>query len=178
MDNRELRAMLLSAIHLPPLPAIVNRMEGEMIGEETFESSHALLGGAVDWAASAGNQAANCDRMLRQFQLLAQFRSDLSQVDMDNYEDIYNLYCDHTRRWLGCYLDQGKFTLFKPLDSVTVGDKVHANMLDYTKAQYFHFYEKDLDVDPASSYRFMLRKCAIWTKKDFQKQRVDVENTK
>ena len=167
--NREIRAMLFSCLHLPPLPALMQQVECDehrIIGEGV-ESSHALIGNLIEWMGMARDHTQDGQRMAQQFEMLARFRGDISGLDLGTCSDesLYELYCHHTRLWLGCYTKAGHATCFKPLDYVTNGDKFHRNMADYCKAQYHHFTEgrESLTLEASVPYRDMLRKCAEWT---------------
>ena len=172
-DNRELRAMLFSVIHIPPLPSIVSRMDDEnsVLDAAAVESSHSIIGSMLEWTAMANNNAANVSRMNAQCALLAQFRSDLARLDPLSCpaEDLYNFYCHHTRVWLNSYSAVGNMMRFKPLDYVLNNDKTHNNMRGYTKAQYHLFTdgEETLKLEDSVSYPELLRKCAQWTKEAY-----------
>ena len=174
-DNRELRAMLFSVIHIPPLPSIVSRVDREdnsVVDDSAVESSHSIIGSMLEWTAMANNNAANNNRMNMQCALLAQFRSDLGKLDPLNcpVEDLYNFYCHHTRVWLNSYSTVGNMMRFKPLDYVLNNDKTHQNMRGYTKAQYHLFTDgkETLELEDSVSYADLLRKCAQWTKEAYE----------
>jgi len=176
-ENRELRAMLFSVIHIPPLPSIVSRLDREdntVIDESAVESSHSIIGSMLEWTAMANNQAANTNRMGMQNMLLAQFRSDLRKLDPTNcpVEDLYNFYCHHTRAWLNTYSTLGNMMRFKPIDYVLNNDKTHQNMRGYTKAQYHLFTDgkETLELEDSVTYADLLRKCAQWTKQAYEEE--------
>jgi len=165
-NNREIRAMLFSCLHLPPLPAVVSKVsrDDNVILEDDVESSHTLIGNMIEWVALARDHSKDGERMLEQFALLAQFKEDLLKLDPNcTDEELYSLYCDHTRRWLGCYSRLGDGAFFKPLDYVAANDKIHRNMQDYCKAQHFHATDgQTLKLEASVPYADMLRKCAEW----------------
>lgn len=174
-ENREIRAMLFSCLHLPPLPTValqVERDEDRVTGDGVT-SSHTLIGYMIEWVGLAKNHTLNTQRMLEQYAMLSQFRQELAGLDLGacTDESLYELYCHHTRLWLGCYTKAGKGTCFKPLDYVATGDRIHANMIDYCKAQFHHFTEgkETLTLEPSTTYRCMLRKCARWTQQAYSK---------
>ena len=174
-DNRELRAMLFSVIHIPPLPSIVSRVDREdnsIVDESAVESSHSIIGSMLEWTAMANNNAANTSRMNMQCALVTQFKSDLLKLDPATcpVEDLYNFYCHHTRLWLNTYSRVGNMMRFKPLDYVLNNDKTHQNMRGYTKAQYHLFTDgkERLDLADSVSYADLLRKCAQWTKEAYE----------
>jgi len=166
--NREIRSMLFSCLHLPPLPAVVSRVgDDNVILDEAVESSHVLIGGMIEWIAMASDHSKDGERMLEQFALLSEFKEDLLKLDLSSDEALYSFYCDHTRRWLGCYTKSCN-AFFRPLDYVVANDKIHNNMRDYCKAQYFHCSEgKTLQLADTVGYGDMLRKCAEWMKEGY-----------
>jgi hypothetical protein len=169
-ENRELRAMLLSLLHLPPLPVTVNLIErGDhtIIDDQHTESSHAIICNLIEWVAVMNVEALNNKRMREQMTLQARFHDELRDTDLSlSSEALYNFFCHHTRLWLNSYTPQGDTIRFKPLDCVSPGDRVHTALLDYAKAQYHHFKEgnETLDIDSSMPYCDILRKCAEWSK--------------
>jgi hypothetical protein len=174
-DNRELRAMLFSVIHLPPLPSIVSRLDREdnsVLDDSAVESSHSIIASMLEWTAMANNQDANNNRMTMQCMLHSQFKSDLLKLDPLScpIDDLYNFYSHHTRMWINSYSTVGNMLRFKPLDYVLINDKSHQNMRGYTKAQYHLFTDgyESLDLEDHVSYADLLRKCAQWTKETYE----------
>jgi hypothetical protein len=183
-NNRELRSMLFSVIHLPPLPAIVSRLDREdntVLDDEAVESSHSIIGGMLEWTAMANNQAANTQRMNLQCALFTRFKEDLSRLDPARCqaEDLYNFYCHHTRAWINSYTSTGSTLRFKPLDYVLHNDKTHQNMRGYTKAQYHLFTDgqETLDLDDGVPYIELMRRCAQWAKEAYVLERSAKETT-
>jgi hypothetical protein len=183
-ENRELRAMLFSVIHIPPLPSIVSRLDSEdmsVVDDSAVESSHSIIGSMLEWTAMANNQAANNNRMNMQSALLTQFRSDLNKLDLVKCPDadLYNFYCYHTRAWLNTYSTVGNMMRFKPLDYVLNNDKTHQNMRGYTKAQYHLFTDgkETLELEDSVQYPDLLRKCAQWTKEAYAAEANVTENS-
>ena len=162
--------MLLSVIHLPPLPVTVERIEREdsrVIDDQHTESSHALICNLIEWMAIVNTQEVNNKRMREQMALQQQFHVELRNLDPSiSDETLFTFFCHHTRMWLNSYTHMGDTIRFKPIDSVSVGDKVHSAMLDYAKAQYHHFKDgqETLDIDSALPFIKILRKCAEWSK--------------
>ena len=170
-ENRELRAMLLSLLHLPPLPVTVNLVERDdnraIIDDQHTESSHAIICNLIEWMAAMNVQELNNSRMKKQMTLQAQFLTELHNLDAETPDEtLYTFYCHHTRLWLNSYTAQGDTIRFKPIDSVSTGDKIHAAILDYAKAQYHHFKEgnETLDIDSKLTFIKILRKCAEWSR--------------
>ncbi len=169
-ENRELRAMLLSVLHLPPLPvtvSLVEREDNKVIDDQHTESSHAILCNLIEWMAVMNSITINNKRMLKQISLQHQFHTELrSLLPTATDEALYTFYCNHSRQWLNTYTEQGDTIRFKPMDSICTGDKVHAALLDYAKAQYHHFKQGDETLNIASTLSFadILRKCAEWSK--------------
>lgn len=181
-DNRELRSMLFSVIHIPPLPAIVSKVDREdntVLDDEAVESSHSIIGSMLEWTAMANNQAANENRMRLQCALMSRFKADLARINPAKCpaEDLYNFYCEHTRAWTNTYSKIGSSLCFKPLDYVLLNDKTHQNMRGYTKAQYHLFTDgkETLDLDDSVPYAELLRKVAMWTKEAYESDERIVE---
>jgi hypothetical protein len=168
--NRELRAMLFSLLHLPPLPAVMgltDREDNTVLSTDHAESSHTLLASLIEWTAAMDNQRFNSERMFAQMLLQAQFHEELLRLDADcPPETLYNFYCHHTRLWVNAYTPTASRLLFKPLDSICVGDTVHRNMLSYAKAQYHHFKDgaEELEISDRLSFADVMRKCAEWSR--------------
>lgn len=167
--------MLFSVIHIPPLPAIVSRLDREdntVLDDEAVESSHSIIGSMLEWSAMANNQASNATRMNLQCALLARFKADLARLDPTNCpaEDLYNFYCHHTRAWTNTYSSVGNMLRFKPLDYVLINDKTHQNMRGYTKAQFHLFTDgkETLELDDSVPYIDLLRRVAQWTKEAYE----------
>ena len=168
--NRELRAMLLSLLHLPPMPAIVavlDREDSTVLSTEHSESSHSILASLIEWTAVLDNTRLNNERMMAQTALQAQFHAELAKLAPDcSDEAVYGFYCHHTRLWANAYTPIANRMLFKPLDSISVGDKVHTSMLSYAKAQYHHLTDgrEELKIADSLPYITILRKCAEWSR--------------
>ena len=167
--NRELRSMMLSLLHLPPLPCIMTQLDGEdntVLSTDQVGSSHTLLASIIEWAARMDNTAVNNERLIMQIALQERFHQELIDLNLDGpIETIYNFYCHHTRDWVYAYVpsaDTVNKLIFKPVDSICVGDKIHKHILSYAKAQY-HYYKKgdDIpDIPDSLSFGDLLRKCA------------------
>jgi hypothetical protein len=168
--NRELRAMMFSLLHLPPLPAIVCALEREdntVLSTDNAESSHSILASLVEWCAIMDNQKLNSERMMAQMALQNMFHDQLRGIDLDGpIESIYNFYCHHTRLWANCYTPLGNKLLFKPIEDIAVNDRVHSSMLSYAKAQYHHFKDgkEELQISDSLGYAEILRECAKWSR--------------
>jgi hypothetical protein len=162
--------MLLSLLHLPPLPVTVNLVERDdntVINDQHTETSHAIICNLIEWMAAMDVQSINNKRMGQQMGLQASFQSELRSLDLNaSDETLYGFFCHHTRLWLNSYTEQGNTIRFKPIDSVSPGDRVHTALLDYAKAQYHHFKqgEETLDIDSKLPFIKILRKCAEWSK--------------
>ena len=184
-DNREIRSMLFSVIHIPPLPAIVSKVDRDdntVLDDEAVESSHSIIGSMLEWTAMVNNQAANDARMRLQFGLMSRFKSDLARIDPAKCpaEDLYNFYCEHTRAWTNTYSKIGSSLCFKPLDYVLNNDKTHQNMRGYTKAQYHLFTDgkETLELEDSVPYAELLRKVALWTKEAYESDQREQETNK
>ena len=167
--NRELRSMMCSLLHLPPMPAIVcsiDREDNTLLSTDKTESSHTLIASLIEWMAVMDNVKLNNERMIAQITLQKMFHAQLESLNLSGpIEDIYNFYCHHTRLWVNSYTPIGQNLLFKPIDTITVGDKIHSTMLSYAKAQYHLFKDgkEELSIDDSISYADVLRKCAQWS---------------
>jgi hypothetical protein len=166
--NRELRSMMLSLLHLPPMPAIVTAMEREdstILSTDVEESSHTILATLIEWMAVMDNPRVNAKRMVEQVALQVKFHESLAELDLDcKAGALYEFYCHHTRQWANAYTPMGGRMLFKPLDSIHAGDKVHSAMLSYAKAQYQHFKGSELEICDKLPFIEILRKCAQWSR--------------
>jgi hypothetical protein len=169
-ENRELRAMLLSVLHLPPLPITVNLVEREdhtILNDQHTETSHIIICNLIEWMAVMDSQELNKKRMLDQMSLQQRFQSELRNLpDATTGQALYDFYCHHTRLWINTYTPLGDTIRFKPIDTICCGDKVHAALLDYAKAQYHYFKDGGgtLDISNTLSCTEILKKCAEWTK--------------
>lgn len=169
-ENRELRAMLLSVLHLPPLPVtvdLVDRDNHRILNDQHTESSHSIICNLIEWMAIMNSSEVNSKRMLTQMALQQQFHSELRAMETGaSDEALYSFLCHHTRLWLNSYTPQGDTIRFKPMDSVTTGDPVHAALLDYAKAQYHHFKEgnETLTIEHKLPFMAIMRKCIEWSK--------------
>ena len=183
--NRELRSMIFCAIHLPPLPAVVKRLDSDdnaVIDDNATESSHSIIGSMMEWSAMANNGKANSTRLLAQTELFNKFKKDLSEMDVDTCtaDSLFDFYGKNTRQWLNTYSTVGDMLRFKPLHDIVRGDKTHMNMLGYAKAQHRLFSADDsVTLDTSIAYADLMRKCAQWTKKNFtssKNESVDLES--
>ena len=166
--NRELRSMIFCAIHLPPLPAVVSRLDRDdnaVIDEEATESSHSVIGSMMEWAAITNNEKGNAMRCLAQTELLKSFEKELAGLDLDTCkaEDLFQFYCRHTRQWLDTYCTMGGQMRFKPLQYIVTKDKTHNNMMGYTKAQFRLYTGKTPEIGALEdAYPDLMRQCAKW----------------
>jgi hypothetical protein len=169
-ENRELRAMLLSVLHLPPLPVTVNLVEREdnsVINDDHTETSHIIICNLVEWMAVMDSNGLNKQRMMQQMELQQRFQTELRTLPADaTDEDLYAFYCLHTRLWINSYTPLGDTIRFKPISTICCGDKAHAALLDYAKAQYHYFKDgnETLDISDTLSCSEILRKCAEWSR--------------
>ena len=169
-NNRELRSMIFCAIHLPPLPAVVSRLDSEdntVLDSEACESSHSIIGSMMEWSAMANNEKTNNERLKSQKELLNAFKKELAGMDLDTCkaEELYDFYGRHTRQWLNTYSTVGNMLRYKPLDYMVNNDKTHQNMLGYTKAQHRLYTTGQAFAVPAGTpYAGLMRQCAKWTK--------------
>lgn len=170
-NNRELRSMIFCTIHLPPLPAVVARIDRDdntVIDDDAVESSHSIIGSMMEWSAMANNEKANTARLMAQTKHFENFKEEMLNMDLNSCtpEVLYDFYGRHTRQWLDTYSKVGNTLCFKPLHYVVNNDKTHQNMQGYTKAQHCLFTgQRDaLSLSNSASYADLMRKCAQWTK--------------
>jgi len=162
--------MIFCTIHLPPLPAVVSRLDredNEVLDDDATESSHSIIGSMMEWAAMANNDKANATRLLAQTDSLRKFEHELAGLDLENCtaEALFEFYCRHTRQWLNTYSTVGNMLRFKPLDYIVNKDKTHQNMTGYTNAQFrLHTGQTPESGSLDGEYAEQMRWCAQWTK--------------
>ena len=175
-ENREVRAMYFSTLHLPPIPAVadaVDREDRKITNQGGVVSSHDFVAVLIEWMACMDNGTLNHARMLRQLEAQQNFYNELKQIDLTApketlHQTLYNFYCHHTLQWIHCY-SQEKPVFFLPADYSVKGDKTHLLMCDYAKA-HVHCITKgreELSMDPEKvSYLDLLYTLAEWEKKE------------
>jgi hypothetical protein len=113
------------------------------------------------------SETLNRKRMMEQMVLQQRFQAELRTILCDATDQaLYDFYCLHTRLWINSYTPLGDTIRFKPISTICCGDKPHAALLDYAKAQYHYFKdgEETLDISSTLSCSEILRKCAEWSK--------------
>jgi len=172
--NREIHSMFFSSLHIPPMPVIVQKIDGEdssIINDEAVESSHDILAGLMEFTCNNMSYRDHNERKEKQLALQHEFYEELDSfqdIDSLNEEDLYKFFAKHTRSWMHAYTS--KMTQhqasFKPYDYVASGDLIHRQMQSYAKAQCLIHSDgkKEIDIDPSVSYLTLLRMCAKWAK--------------
>lgn len=174
--------MLFSVLHLPPLPTLVfavDREDNTIIDNNAVESSHTIIASLIEWYAVMNDKDLNMKRMAKQVKCLNEFNAELQKLEPDcPAEDLYQFYVEHTRKWVETYFNGYKM-FFKNADFVVVGDKMHKTMLDYSKAQYWHFTDgaASLDISENVPYLELLKKCAAWAQEGQKQNQEDQEDT-
>lgn len=172
-ENREILSMYFSSLHLPPLPMIAQKIDGEdnsVIDDEAVESSHDVLAGLMSFTCSNMTPRDHNERQMHQLKLQHDFYGEVNDIeDIDSMPDaeIYDLYARHTREWMRAYTRKlnNHYASFKPYDYVANGDKIHAQMQSYAKAQCFLHTNGKTEVQLESSvpYLSMMRMCAKYS---------------
>lgn len=146
---REVRAMIVAALPLPPLPIMVSR---ELAGEEgafaaSCCSSHDLLAHLMNIACTCATEKQNSERAALQIRLQA----DLFDA-VDSWREAepdpllvlppigwtYKTLCDFTRKYVQSYLPdpaRDQDLRFLPLHEVDREHPVHARAIEFHKAQ-------------------------------------------
>ena len=158
-----LAAALATDAAVPAIVCSIDREDRTLLSTDKTESSHTIFAALIEWMAVMDNVKLNNERMMAQITLQKMFHAQLESVNLSGpIEDKYNFYCHHTRLYVNSSALIGQSLLFKPIDAITVGDKIYSIMLSYFKAQYHLFKDKkeELSIDDSISYADVLRKCA------------------
>ena len=136
--NRELQAMILCALPLPPLPVEVRRLEdGNLLGDRTVITSHDVLSQLLEAACVHRNSSADTVRQQRQVEVLRCLLMDLVKDGILAVDPLYDVYCRHTLSHVATYYPVATPPAlpFMPLSYTCRGDAVHARMCDYMAGQ-------------------------------------------
>lgn len=173
-EAREIRSMIFSSLHLPPMPTVVqqiDRDDNSVIDHEAVQSSHDIIACLIDFAMANCSPQENNKRQMDQLLLHYQFYEHLDSIqniDSITDEDLYQLYADHTRHWIRAYTKNrnNHFAAIKGYDYVAQNDKIHLQTIEYAKAQ--SLINSDgrcrLEVDTSVPYLSLLRMCAKYAK--------------
>ena len=139
-STQEMRAMILSALPLPPLPVVVQRIEDDgRIASELVQTSHDVLSNLLLHACARNDQGQNAERKKRQHEVLRLLVASMyNKGEWQPIPDLYHTYCRHTLLHILTYLPPEApppGIRFMPLDSVCKGDPTHRRMCDYMAGQ-------------------------------------------
>ena len=138
--TQEMRAMILTALPLPPLPAIVERLDADgRVCEESVQTSHDILSNLLIHACARNSPSENSVRKERQHEVLRSLIDRMcNRGQLQSIPDLYETYCLHTRLHMATYIPaDGRMPpmRFAPLASVCRGDPTHLRMCDYMAGQ-------------------------------------------
>lgn len=139
-STQEMRAMILAALPLPPLPVAVQRLEDDgRIASELVQTSHDVLSNLLLHACAKNDQGQNAERKRRQQEVLRLLMASMyNKGELQPIPELYNTYCRHTLLHILTYLPPEApvpSIRFMPLDSVCKGDPTHRRMCDYMAGQ-------------------------------------------
>ena len=146
---REIRAMILVALHLPPLPLVVSKVDPDSMqsSECVVTTSHSIIAECLNAAAMQNDKRANAVRQKRQ---QANFRRFLHALAERGFEfgakDLYELYCTFTRDHVNTFFPENARTeglRFMPYDYMTKGDGAHKRLCEWVEAQSILFEDPD-----------------------------------
>ena len=160
-SNREIRAMILLSLHLPPIPVY---MHGALDADDStvenredpkLQTSHDLIGMLIDFHSSRGNAEQDTMRQRNMEAQLDHFYQQLGEICKKEKseikgEDIYGFYKIQTAVWLNMYVTHKNWNIrFANLDQIYKGDPTHKRMVDYTLAHEILLSEvvKDFSVE-------------------------------
>jgi hypothetical protein len=137
--RREMRACILMTLPFVPLPVQVSRLtDGNLVGDNVVVTSHDILSRLLDEACVTKDSKDHAKRKEEQIIVLNSFVMDLDcKCEAEDIGQIYSVYCDYTRRFIGTYVGNGQIpeVLFMPVDSCCRGDSTHRLVCDYMAAQ-------------------------------------------
>jgi len=138
--TQEMRAMILAALPLPPLPVVMERLdEDNRVGDQTVQTSHDVFSNLLLHACARNSESENTQRRVAQTRILRSLVDHLANRGQPQSGlELYGTYCHHTLLHAATYLpDQvGPPPMrFAPLASVVKGDPTHRRMCDYMAAQ-------------------------------------------
>lgn len=136
----EMRAMILAALPLPPLPVIMQRLDDDnRVGTQTVQTSHDVFSNLLLHACARNSESENALRKAGQTRILRSLVDHLANRGQpQSVPEIYGTYCHHTLLHAATYLPNqvGPPPMsFAPLASVCKGDPTHLRMCDYMAAQ-------------------------------------------
>lgn len=139
-STQEMRAMILAALPLPPLPVMVQRLdEDNRVCSETLQTSHDILSNLLIHACARDCQPENEKRKQKQMEILRSLLDHMcNRGQLQCAPDLYSTYCYHTKLHASTYIpSDGAMPAFRFADlaSVCKGDYVHRKMCDYMAGQ-------------------------------------------
>ena len=140
----EVRAMILLSLPYPPLPVTAGRVEADeaRVKGETVTTPHTFLARCLHGAVERCDQSADKERRERQQEVMQRFLHQMGTVGFfEGPETVYSIYCQSTLEHIQTYFRPGHNLdlRFRPLDSVSRGDRVHKKMAEYLAAQSILF---------------------------------------
>ncbi len=132
--------MILTALPLPPLPVIVQRLDEDgRVCEELLQTSHDIISNLLIHACARNDPKENAERKRRQQEVLRSLIDHMCcRGQLQTIPELYETYCDHTRYQISTYIPAGGASppmKFAPLSSVNKGDPTHRRMCDYMAGQ-------------------------------------------
>jgi hypothetical protein len=139
-STQEMRAMILAALPLPPLPVMLRRVEeGSVLGDEILQTSHDIISNLLVHACARRSDADNARRREAQTRILRDLLAALGKDGIQPPLALYATYSEFTLRHVATYLGAGDGPLpemrILPLQHVCKGDIVHLRMCDYMAGQ-------------------------------------------
>lgn len=137
-STQEIRAMILAALPLPPLPVIVQQLDEDnrVVGEK-IQTSHDVLSNLMLHACARNSPKENAERKRRQLDVLKSLLEQLCKLEK-NPKTLYDVYCHHTSLHMATYIPADGCMppmTYAPLSSVCKGDYAHRKMCDYMAGQ-------------------------------------------
>lgn len=138
--TQEMRAMILAALPLPPLPVVMERLdEDNRVDAQTVQTSHDVFSNLLLHACARNSESENTQRRAGQTRILRSLVDHLANRGQpQSAPEIYETYCHHTLLHAATYLPNqtGPPPMkFAALASVCKGDPTHRRMCDYMAAQ-------------------------------------------
>lgn len=175
--------MILSSLHLPPMPIKVQKIDAEdstVLSDEAVESSHDIIAGLMAFARHDMSIYENNQRQMLQLQLFHEFYEELDGFeDLDSISDetLYAFYAKHSQAWVRAYTIRINHHLasFMPYDYVANGDKIHKQTAEYAKAQCLITSggKNEVEIEESVGYLSLIRMCAKWAREVIQESEED-----
>lgn len=139
-STQEVRAMILTALPLPPLPVIVEQLdEDNRVCGEKLQTSHDVLSNLLLHACAKNDSKQNAVRKERQQEILRSLVDHMcNRGQLQSAPELYETYCHHTRLHAATYVTADGCMppmRFPSLASVCRGDPTHRRMCDYMAGQ-------------------------------------------